>query len=57
MQSLTFADWPSYPIVFLVPTLRKSEIQKEYLDAFGIPTDDVKVLPLHFPARRPRSGR
>jgi DNA polymerase I len=52
MRSLTWSEWGSYPLVVLVPSLRKSEIQKEYLDAFGIPTDDVKVLSLHFEGKK-----
>lgn len=56
MQSLTFTQWPSYPIVLLVPSLRKSDIQKEYLDAHGIPTDDVRALPLHFSGKKTSVG-
>lgn len=56
MHCLTFADWSSYSIAFLVPTLRKTEIQKEYLDPFGIPTDDVKVMPLHFTGKKTPVG-
>lgn len=48
MRTLVFADWPTYPLVFLVPQIRKSEIEKEYLTPFGIPTDDVKVIGLHY---------
>lgn len=52
MRFLTYADWPSYPLVFLVPALRGPEIQKEYLDPFGIPADDAKLLPLHFKGKK-----
>lgn len=52
MRQLTYANWPSYPIVFLVPALRGKEIQSEYLDPFGIPTDDVRCLPLHFNGKK-----
>lgn len=38
----------SYPLCFLVPTIRKDEIQKEYVDAFNIPHGDVVVLDLHY---------
>jgi DNA polymerase-1 len=48
MQYFTYAQQPDYPLVFLVPIIRKDEIQKEYLDPFGIPTDDVMVLGLHY---------
>ncbi len=40
-------DLGTYPIVFLVPSISKDAIQKEYLTQFGIPTDDVIVLGLH----------
>jgi len=56
MKYLTFIDWPEYPLVFLVPQLRKAEIQKEYLDAHGIPTDDVKVISLHFTGKKTPVG-
>jgi DNA polymerase I len=52
MRSLTFAAWPSYSLLFLVPALQKDAIQKEYLDPFEIPTDDVKCLPLHFEGKK-----
>lgn len=41
-------DLVTYPLVFLVPTIRKDEIQKEYLTPFGIPEDDVLVCDLHY---------
>lgn len=37
-----------YPLVYLVPTIRKDEIQKEYIDRFNIPHEDVMVLSLHY---------
>lgn len=37
-----------YPLCFLVPTIRKDEIQREYLDRFDIPLEDVLVLDLHY---------
>lgn len=46
MRSFTFAEWPSHPLVFLVPQIRANEIKKEYLDPFNIPVDDVKVIAL-----------
>lgn len=50
MRHLTYSatPQPSYPLVFLVPVIRKDEIQKEYLDPFGIPHDDVVVFDLHY---------
>jgi DNA polymerase-1 len=56
MRSVTYADWPNYPITILVPTLHKDEIKKEYLDAYGIPTDDVRLLPLHFTGKKTSVG-
>ena len=34
-QTFSATEQPSYPLCFLVPTIRKDEIQKEYLDAFA----------------------
>lgn len=48
MHNLCFSQQTDYPIVFLVPTIRKDEIEKEYLNPFGIPQDDVLVLGLHY---------
>ena len=50
MAYLTLSDTeqPDYPLVFLVPTLRKSEIKKEYIDPFGIPEEDVLCVSLHY---------
>lgn len=56
MRSLVFRDWPSYPIVFLLPNLKQDDIRKEYLDKFGIPADDVKVYPLHFTGKKTPVG-
>lgn len=47
-QTYSATEQPSYPLCFLVPTIRKDEIQKEYIDAFDIPHDDVLVLDLHY---------
>ncbi len=38
---------PTYPLVFLVQTIRKEEIIKEYIDPFNIPHDDVMSLTSH----------
>lgn len=50
MRHLTYSttEQSSYPLVFLVPVIRKDEIQKEYMDPFGIPPDDVLVMDLHY---------
>ena len=47
-QTFSATEQQSYPLCFLVPVIRKDEIQKEYIDAFGIPHDDVLVLDLHY---------
>lgn len=41
-------DMGTYPLVFLVPVIRKDEIKKEYMTPFGIPDDDVLVCDLHY---------
>ena len=58
MRYCTFSatQWPSYPLVFLVPALRKEEIVREYLHAFGIPVDDVKAAALHFTGKKTPVG-
>lgn len=38
----------AYPICFLVPTIRKDEIQNAYIDPYGVNPDDVLVLDLHY---------
>jgi DNA polymerase-1 len=50
MRHLIYADTPQaeYPLCFLVPTINKDGIKKEYLDPFGIPDDDVIVFDLHY---------
>lgn len=45
---LSAQDYGTYPIVLLVPTIRKDEILKEYITPFGIPPDDVLVCDLHY---------
>jgi DNA polymerase-1 len=52
MRSLIWANWPQYALTFLVPQFRQLEIEKEYLHQFGIPTDDVRCLPLHFTGKK-----
>lgn len=50
MQQLFYSatDLGTYPLVFLVPTIRRDEIRKEYITPFGIPEDDVLVCSLHY---------
>ena len=50
MQHLTYTTDTSqgFPLCFLVPVIRKDEIQKEYLTPFGIPVEEVLVLGLHY---------
>lgn len=48
MNHLIFSEQPTYPLVFLVPTIRKDGIRKEYMEPFGIPEDDVLVMDLHY---------
>lgn len=49
MRHLTYTEdmSKSFPLCFLVPTIRKDEIKKEYIDPFEIPEDEVIVLELH----------
>lgn len=54
-QTFSATEQQSYPLCFLVPTIRKDEIQKEYIDAFGIPHDDVLVLDLHYSQTRKKT--
>ena len=47
-QTYSATEQTGYPLCFLVPVIRKEEIQKEYIDPFNIPHDDVLVLSLHY---------
>lgn len=49
MHHLIFADQEqsSYPICFLVPHIDRNQIQKEYLEPFSVPKEQVLVLDLH----------
>lgn len=47
MNHLVFSEQPNYPIVFLVPSISKDGILKEYITPFGLPTDDIAVIDLH----------
>lgn len=50
MRQLIFSETNhgAYPIVFLVPTIQRDAIKKEYIDPFEIPGDDVLVFDLHY---------
>jgi DNA polymerase-1 len=48
MNHLVFSEQPDYPIVFLVPSISKDGIIKEYITPFGLPTDDITVITLHY---------
>src|SRR4051812_24771907 len=37
----------TYPVCLLVPAIRKDEIQKAYLDPYGLDPEDVLVIDLH----------
>ena len=49
MQYLTFSqpERPSYPVVLLVPTIRRDEIKKVYLDPYSMDPDAMLVVQLH----------
>lgn len=48
MRYLTFNQHNNgYPICFLVPSIDKAAIEKEYLTPYGINTDEVLVLTCH----------
>jgi DNA polymerase-1 len=47
MFNLTLSEESEYPFVFLVPTIRKEDMVKEYVDQFNIPHSDVLFLTLH----------
>ena len=48
MNHLVFSEQPDYPIVFLVPSISKDGILKEYITPFGLPTDDIAIITLHY---------
>lgn len=48
MNHLVFSEQPDYPIVFLVPSISKDVILKEYIAPFGLPTDDIAIITLHY---------
>ena len=55
MRHHVYSVQDSYPLCFLVPAIRADEIQKEYIDPFGIPTDDVLVMDLHYDPDRKKT--
>lgn len=50
MQHLYYSkeENAAYPVTLLVPVIRKDDIQRAYLDPFGIDPEDVLVLDLHY---------
>lgn len=50
MRFLHYSDTelPTYPIVFLVPVIRRDEILNEYIAPFGLPKNDVLLMDLHY---------
>lgn len=48
MNYLSFEERDEYPIVFLVPQIRKDAIEEAYLSDHSIPKKDVLVLDLHY---------
>jgi DNA polymerase-1 len=50
MRHLHFSatERSSYPVCFLVPTIRGDEIRKEYLAPFSLDPNEVLVLDLHY---------
>jgi len=49
MQYLTFTqpERPTYPVVLLVPQIRRKEILETYLEPYGIMDEDMLVVQLH----------
>lgn len=50
MRYLTFSktEQAAYPICLLVPTIRKDEIRKAYVDAHELTPDDILIIDLHY---------
>lgn len=50
MQHLYYSkeENATYPVTLLVSTIRKDEIQRAYLDPYGVDLEDVLVLDLHY---------
>lgn len=44
----TTSEQAAYPVCFLVPSIRRDEIHKAYIEPFGLAQDDVIVLDLHY---------
>lgn len=57
MDRMHFQDSSSRPVVFLVPSHQPREIQKEYLDPFGIPYRDVEAIRLHFSKEKKKTPK
>lgn len=49
MRHLTYVPGQSsYPVCFLVPTIRGDDIRKAYLEPYSVDTKDVLVIDLHY---------
>lgn len=50
MRYLTFtgSSVGTFPICFLVPEIRKQEIEKTYIKPFNLPQEDLLILDLHY---------
>lgn len=48
MNYLSFEKRDEYPVVFLVPQIRKDAIEEAYLTDHNIPKKDVLILDLHY---------
>lgn len=49
------AEKSAYPICFLVPTIRKDEIQKAYLEPFSLDPEEVLVMDLPSPGTKKKT--
>ncbi len=47
MRYHTYSQQSSYPLCILSPTIDAKEIQKIYLDPYGVPVDNTLILDLH----------
>jgi len=45
MKTVTYDDSGNYPIAILVPFIKKDDIEKEYLNPFGI--DPIDTITIH----------
>lgn len=51
MQYTSFSkvEKSTYPICLLVPTIRKDDIRRAYIEPYGLDPDEVIVVSLHYP--------